>query len=48
MAEKSNIFLLNINGAGPSDVNSRALKAMLSLMVGHMDSYFIHVIDEIM
>ncbi len=34
-------------GPGPSDVHPRVLKAMSSLTVGHLDPYFLEVMDDV-
>jgi alanine-glyoxylate transaminase/serine-glyoxylate transaminase/serine-pyruvate transaminase len=35
-------------GPGPSDVNSRVLKAMATPLIGHLDPQFIQIMDEVM
>ena len=35
-------------GPGPSDVNSRVLRAMATPMIGHLDPQFIQIMDEVM
>lgn len=35
-------------GPGPSDVNSRVLRAMSTPMIGHLDPQFIQIMDEVM
>ena len=35
-------------GPGPSNVNSRVLRAMSSPMIGHLDPQFIQIMDEVM
>jgi alanine-glyoxylate transaminase / serine-glyoxylate transaminase / serine-pyruvate transaminase len=35
-------------GPGPSDVNSRVLRAMASPLIGHLDPQFIQIMDEVM
>lgn len=35
-------------GPGPSDVNSRVLRAMAAPMIGHLDPQFIQIMDEVM
>ena len=35
-------------GPGPSDVNPRVLKALATPLIGHLDSQFIQIMDEVM
>jgi alanine-glyoxylate transaminase/serine-glyoxylate transaminase/serine-pyruvate transaminase len=48
MSEEFNVKARFLMGTGPSDVNSRVLRAMEAPMIGHLDPQFILVMDEVM
>lgn len=48
MVKVLNVPTRTLLGPGPSDVHPRVLQAMATPMVGHMDSEFIRVMDEVM
>jgi len=48
MSKELNVKGRFLMGPGPSDVNSRVLRAMSTPMIGHLDPQFIQVMDEVM
>jgi alanine-glyoxylate transaminase / serine-glyoxylate transaminase / serine-pyruvate transaminase len=48
MSEEFNVKGRFLMGPGPSDVNSRVLRAMSAPMIGHLDPQFIQIMDEVM
>jgi alanine-glyoxylate transaminase / serine-glyoxylate transaminase / serine-pyruvate transaminase len=48
MSKELNPTARVLMGPGPSNVNSRVLRAMSSPMIGHLDPQFIQIMDEVM
>lgn len=48
MVKELNVPSRVLMGPGPSDVHPRVLQAMATPMIGHMDSEFMKVMDEVM
>ena len=48
MHKEFNPIARYLMGPGPSDVNSRVLRAMATPMIGHLDPQFIQIMDEVM
>ncbi len=48
MSAEFNVKGRFLMGPGPSDVNSRVLRAMAAPMIGHLDPQFIQIMDEVM
>jgi len=48
MSKELNVKARFLMGPGPSDVNSRVLRAMSTPMIGHLDPQFIQIMDEVM
>lgn len=48
MTKEFNPIARFLMGPGPSDVNSRVLRAMATPMIGHLDPQFIQIMDEVM
>lgn len=48
MKKEFNPTVRVLMGPGPSDVNSRVLRAMATPMIGHLDPQFIQIMDEVM
>src|SRR5690625_609054 len=48
MVNQLNVQTRILMGAGPSDVDGRVLRATATQMIGHMDSEFMKIMDEVM
>lgn len=48
MVNQFNVPTRILMGPGPSDVDPRVLRAMATPMIGHMDSEFMKIMDEVM